>query len=89
MADVQGTATSIIGYARYGIDKFREILMWIAGFIAEWIDFPVNNIYNFLLILVALWVAKKIIFWRYVTVKGRWLQLLLIAAVVFFIIKVI
>lgn len=87
--ELPGKVTTVLGYLRYGLDKFREIVLWIAGFIAKFVDFPAENIYNILIIVISLWLAYKIFHVRNVTIQGRWLEYGIIAVIVYVILKLI
>lgn len=89
MIEIPSTISTIWTYIRLVLDKFREIVMFVAGIIAKFVSIPQENIYNFIMIVVALWIAYKIFFIRNVTVQGRWLEYVIMALVAYFILKIV
>ena len=87
--EIPETTTSLLGYARWGIDKLREIIFFLAEFISKYIEFPAGNIYALLMIIFSLWIAKKIFMLRMVTVQGRIVEYIILAIVIYFILTLI
>lgn len=84
-----GIVTTIWGYIRLGLDKLREILMYISTFLAKYTGFSADNIYNVLIIVLSFYIAKKIFFARNTTLEGRWGTFLIVVGIVYFILKII
>lgn len=87
--EIPGIVTTIWGYIQLGLDKFREILMYLSTFLAKYTGFSTDNIYNLLIIVLSLYIAKKIFFSRNATLEGRWGTFLIVAGIVYFILKII
>ena len=87
--EVTGTVSNILGYARGAVDWFRGAVMWLSEQIGGLIEFPVANIYLVLMILISAYVALKVFNIRHMTMEGRYIEYIIIAAVVYFILAII
>lgn len=61
--------------------------MKLAEFLAKIGDLNSMNIYNCLLIVISIWLASKLIGNNYTTLTGRWGYLILIAGILFWVLK--
>ena len=69
------------------LDKIREVIMWVSERIAGALNVNVGNINLILMLILSFWLGKKIFGLFYSTSEGRTDILLIIAAVIFIILK--
>jgi len=74
----------LLGKAIPLLTSIRGILLNIAEFIAKAGNFNVDNVYNVVLILISLWIGKKIFNIWYTTSEGRGVYLIVIAGILFY-----
>lgn len=89
MIEIPGILTTILGYLRYGLDKVRDVLMWVAEAISKYAGFPADNVYNVILVVLSIWIASKIFHARNTTIQGRYLEFLITLVIIYLIIKLV
>jgi hypothetical protein len=65
----------------------ENVFMKISELLSRVVQLDVMNIYNFLMIIVSLWLANKILGQSYKTLIGRWTYLFLISALIFYVLR--
>jgi hypothetical protein len=65
----------------------ENFFMKISELLSRVIQTDVMNIYNLLLIIVSLWLANKILGQSYKTLIGRWTYLIIIAGLIFYVLR--
>jgi len=71
------------------LDKARDLIMWVAELISRNFDFPVDNVYTIILVLISLFVGKKLFNLFYSSSEGRNWIWIVISAIIFGILKFI
>jgi hypothetical protein len=69
------------------LELIRGIILKVAEFIAKLFSVNAENIYLILLILISLWGSKKILSFFYTTLEGRISYLLILAGIIFWLLK--
>lgn len=72
---------------KLGLGNVREILMWIAEKIADFAQLQSDNVYFIMLIIISIWLGRKIFMIWFTTSEGRWTYWLIISAIIFAILK--
>jgi len=74
----------LLDLLKLGVSKLNAILLWIAGFLANWMKVDVNNIHLILIIALSLWASRRLMLFIYSSgEEGRTEIWLIIAAVIF------
>lgn len=89
MIEIPSGALKVWEYVQLGFEKLRELIMYLSTILAKYVGFPADNIYNVLLIVLAIWIASKIFFMKNNTIKGRYFEYIITAAIIYFIIKLV
>lgn len=69
------------------LETFRGWIMSLAEILSRLFELQSNNVYTFLLVVISLWVSKKILEFFYSTLEGRRDYWIILAAALFWLLK--
>ncbi len=70
-----------------GLELVRGVILKVAEFIGNLSSINSENIYFIIIILISLWLSKKILSFFYTNLEGRWEYFWILAGVFFWILK--
>lgn len=69
------------------LEWIRSFLMTISTFISGVVSFPVENVYLIIIIIISIFLARRILKFFYSDFTGRNLYWLILAGIIFWVIK--
>lgn len=77
----------VVGILEQVLTIFREGIKYISDFASEYLSISSQNVSDIILILISLFIAWKIMLMFYVTTKGRKWYFIIIALVLFLLLR--
>ena len=69
------------------LDTAREWIMKGADFLGGAFDLNVDNVYFFIILIISIWLSKKILEFFYTTMDGRKMYWVILGGIIFWILK--
>ena len=77
----------LLGKVTPALDFIRGWIMKAAEFLAGLVDLSVENVYIFLIVIISIWLARKVLMFFYSTLEGRFVYWAILAGGIFYILK--